>query len=969
MYIKQESKEAVIETAQIEEIIATFVTLKKHGASYRVENNRSLSVSPAKQIYKDFATDEGGDVITYLMKQQSMTFKDALEYIASYYKIELEYEKDTKLVETDLHRESLIACLATAKEYFFNTLKGSQEAIEYLVNRGITQESIQHFGLGYANAQWSGLLDYAGKYHNANMLKEAFLIAENQEKNKLYDRYRDRITFALHNKLGEIIGFSGRTLKKEKDVAKYINPSDNELLYQKSKFIYGLHQAQHSIRKHNRAYIVEGYVDVILFAQLGITNTISLSGLSLSEYQTKILQKICKVVVLCLDSDKAGEDGATRNIEKLLRAGFEVRVVTFEEGEDPASLCTKLINEDTESAPQNLETYLKKVETTFLQYTIGSYERSILNKEALNHLKELELAQKKLEAKYQQNQETVDNTRSELDLLKDELPLIREDFPEKYEESREKYSQGLGTIKDLIVEQKVLKTNIQAMKLAVKVAEHEASQVYEDAIQRAEFMNKVAKMICTIPEQMAREVFKKEASAKFPELKKFKWAEEERKNQPEEQEERAEIDTSNIIYMLRRYIDRNYKLRISVIDNELQVKSKNPKFTSNIDALKAITTKNYTPLDETALLIDLMEKGYNMPEKTLTMYLKVATERFNIFQEYFEGLKCDGDIGYFNDFYKSFNMQEHDIKRFATLFPNWLARVVATSIDDYFYNKQCLMFIGGQHIGKSALCNWFIPKPLEKYQTSYIDIGNKDSIIAICENMYINLDEFDKYSPKEVAAMKAYMAISSTKVRPPFEKKAIPVTRRSSFIGNTNQTTFLRDIQGGSVRWLCFPLQGAMKWEKFNKIDKERMYALAYMQYKEAVGAGSWSGIEMSHEQIRENDDENRKYAEYTDEMYYLTRHYKPFPKDSITDDELEAGSVIFLNATEVCMALERYYDETEKRTIRLDRRKMGEALHFFKFQQDKFRKFIKDGRSNDIYRYALHQYPDPNNIHPEGHN
>ncbi len=947
MYIKKDSIEKCIEIARIDEIIGQFVTLKKQGVNFYVEGNKSLIVSPAKEMYKDFATNEGGNVMTYLMKQQQMSFKDAIQYIAKHYNIELEFEKGEKNVETDLHHQNLIATITTAKDYFFNTLKGSQEAIQYLANRGISFESIEKFGIGYASPQWTGLLDYATKYHSLEHLKGTFLIKENEEKKTHYDRYRNRITFALHTRTGETIGFTGRVLgEATKEVAKYINPSDTEL-YKKSTFIYGLHQAQSVVKRTGECIIVEGQTDVILMHQLEACNTIALSGLSISAYQLKVLQSMCKKITLFLDGDKAGEKGASRILELLLHAGFDMRIIEPPTGEDPASFCLSLIKEDTENAQQALASYLAKNKQTFLQYATGKYESQYIDKEA-------EAQIPVLKSKFVELEKIKNQLYEQIELLKLDMPILRD---EEYKEAKEAYQSKTKAYQQTIREER---ETVETLDIAQK----NAGKIVEDITKRVEFMNQLAKLICSMPSETMREAFKKEACKKFEELKKYKWAEEIEKLHPkEEEDEDDEKDTANPIYQIRRYIQRNLHLRISIIDNEVQGKLKNEKFNTNIDSLKELNLKKYIPVDDTALKVDLQEKGYILPEKTLTDFLKVGIPRFNVFEDYFSSLKCDGDIDYFNYFYKSFDMVEKDRERFAGLFPNWFARVVATAIDDKFYNKQCLMFMGGQNIGKSSLCTWFAPPALSRYITSTVDITSKDGTIALCENLFINLEEFDRQPHNMVAAMKAYMAMQWAKVRPPFEKKAVQMSRRVSFVGNTNEATFLKDTQGGSVRWLCFPLQGTMKWEHFNKVDIDRMYGLAYLAYKKALEAKSWKSIEMTAKQISDNNDENRKFAEFTEEMFYLCEVFRPVPPEAISDDMVLSEAVFFKNSTAVIEEIRKYYYITEHREIKnLSSKKMGEALQFFGYQQGKFKRYTH----RDLYVYAM-AWADKTQSQPQG--
>ena len=952
MYILKATIDEVLATAQIHDIVATFESLKKQGRHYYVDGNKSLIVTPSKDIYKDFATGNGGGVVAYLQKEKDMGFREAIEYIAKYYNISVQYQERSEEYDAKLkEQEALGVVMETARRHFYDNLLQPAAQL-YLAERGISKESCEIFGLGFAPSHGNALLEHATQYHSLEQLKSLFLVGEKEGRH--YDLFRNRITFALHSRRGEVLGFAGRSIEPSPKI-KYINPSDTPL-YAKSKFIYGLYQAQASIKRAGHAYIVEGYLDVIHFHQLEKCNTVALSGLAISDTQINTLKRLTDSLVLCFDGDKAGAKATTRLLEELLRAGFDVAVVRLPNEHDPASFCQTLLKEkqnNEEQAREALDKYLTANKQNFVQYLVRTYEESITDTAVVKEMEALQIELASIDTSLVEKDIETEQIKQAIDALKIELSSV---------DDKEDKINLKNQIREVSIKQSDLNISIKKMKQEQKektaALKDAKTRLYkpEDAKTRAEAAKQIADLLLTVKSPIMFDKLKDDACKAFDELKKFAWKREKSKydenHKGEEEDEEEEVYSD--VARLRRYFERNIELRISTIDNLVQGKLVTPKFKTRIDSLKELNQEYFIPVDETAIQVDLSEKGYKIPEKDLLAFLKVGVPKFNIFQDYFEGLTCDGDFGYFNAFYDSLDLLPNDRKRLASLFPNWLARVVACAIDDTFYNKQCLVWQGEQHIGKSSLCNFFVPPTLTSYVTSYVDFANKDGQIAVCQNLFVSLEELDKYPAKDVAAMKAYMAMPYAKVRPPFERKAVSTPRRTSFVGNCNDTNFLKDTNGGSVRWLCFPLQGRMKWHLFNKLDINRMYALAYLKYSQAVAAGSWSSIEMTAEQIAENNEVNRQFTEYTEEMYYLNLMYRPVPKDLITDDLVASGEVMFFNSTALCEEIRAAYFAQTKRELRLRTNKMGEALSFFGYVRDKFKCYTH----SDLYTYAVTRAP-----------
>ena len=344
--ISKSTVDLVFETARLEEVIGDFVQLKKSGSNFKGlspfsnEKTPSFMVSPAKQIWKDFSSGKGGNVVSFLMEHEHFTFPEAIKFLAKKYNIEVEETQQTnEQKEAASLRESMYAVTDYAQSFFSKMLNESQEGknigLAYFQERGFTAESIDKFHLGYSPDQWDALTKVA---LNAGF-QEEFLISSGltiQKGEKLFDRFKGRVMFPIHSMSGRVMGFGGRILKQDKQSAKYVNSPESEV-YQKSKVLYGLYQAKQHIAKESNCYLVEGYTDVIQMHQAGIQNVVSSSGTALTSDQVRLVRRLTNTITLLFDGDAAGLRAAMRGVDIILEAGMQVSICTFPEGEDPDS--------------------------------------------------------------------------------------------------------------------------------------------------------------------------------------------------------------------------------------------------------------------------------------------------------------------------------------------------------------------------------------------------------------------------------------------------------------------------------------------------------------------------------------------------------------------------------------------------------------------------------------------------------
>ncbi|MGA9227418.1 MAG: DNA primase [Mesobacillus sp.] len=342
--IAEEKVNEIRQAVEIVDVIGDFVQLKKQGRNYfglcpfHGENSPSFSVSPDKQIYHCFGCGAGGNVFSFLMEIEGISFQEAVLKLAEQANIELQLEgpltnKGPQLPEGS---KQMIEAHELLRKFYHHLLvntKEGQDALEYLLNRGFTMESIERFQIGYALPSWdfvSKLLEKRG--FSLALVEKAGLVIQREKDGTYFDRFRDRIMFPIVDHQGNTIAFSGRTLGGEEP--KYLNSPETQI-FNKSKVLYNFHLARPSIRKQQQAVLFEGFADVISANRAGVENGVATMGTSLTEEHISLLKRNVQAVTICYDSDKAGIEAAYRASNMLSKAGFAIKVALMPDGMDP----------------------------------------------------------------------------------------------------------------------------------------------------------------------------------------------------------------------------------------------------------------------------------------------------------------------------------------------------------------------------------------------------------------------------------------------------------------------------------------------------------------------------------------------------------------------------------------------------------------------------------------------------------
>ena len=347
--IDPETVDRIYAAANIVDIVGDYVTLRRKGVNYVAccpfhnEKTPSFVVSPAKGLFKCFGCGKGGNAVTFLMEHESLTYPEALKMVAKRYGIEVhEKEFSEEEVRRNDDRESMFALNGWAAEYFANYLHHEAEGMNvgmsyFRRTRGLTDATIRKFGLGFCPAKGDRMSQAAlAAGYKREFLVSTGLSLVSERDGALYDRFRDRVIFPVHNISGRIVAFGGRTLRTDKAVAKYQNSPESEI-YSKKRELYGLYFAKKAIQQLNFAILVEGYLDVISMHQAGIENVVSSSGTSLTTEQIRLLGRFTKNITVIYDGDAAGIHASLRGIDMILKEGMNVRVVLLPEPEDPDS--------------------------------------------------------------------------------------------------------------------------------------------------------------------------------------------------------------------------------------------------------------------------------------------------------------------------------------------------------------------------------------------------------------------------------------------------------------------------------------------------------------------------------------------------------------------------------------------------------------------------------------------------------
>ena len=344
--ISKETIDKVFEFARVEEVISDFIALKKTGANYKGlspftnEKTPSFIVSPSKQIWKDFSSGKGGNVIAFLMEHEQFNYPESIRYLANKYNIEIiettdKYENS----EERNKRESLFIINSFAQEYFQNVVLKEVEVKNYLKERGLSDSTIVNFNIGFSPDKKNSFYTNASeKGFSTDYLIETGLVISNE--NNHIDRFRGRIMFPIKSISGRVIGFGGRIIDSNKKIAKYINSPESKI-YNKSKILYGIYESKQFIVKNDVCFLVEGYMDVVQLHEHGIKNVLATSGTSLTKDQIILIKRLTSNIIILFDGDQAGLSASMRSIDMILEEGLNVKICQFPDGEDPDSFVKK----------------------------------------------------------------------------------------------------------------------------------------------------------------------------------------------------------------------------------------------------------------------------------------------------------------------------------------------------------------------------------------------------------------------------------------------------------------------------------------------------------------------------------------------------------------------------------------------------------------------------------------------------
>ena len=376
MRISKKTIENIFSVATIEDVISDFVSLKKTGANYKglspfnEEKTPSFVVSPTKEIWKDFSSGKGGNLVSFLMEHEQFSYPEALTYLAKKYNIEIEYDNIGESEKNAAsERESTIAVLSFVKSQFCeNLINAINNPLNYLLDRGFKNSTIQEFEIGYSLNKRSDIAEKTKKAgYNIKFLQMANVVNEN-----LNCRFSGRIIFPIHGITGQVLGFGGRLIDDKIKAAKYVN-SDSSEIYQKSKILYGFHIAKYHIKKLDFCYIVEGYTDVMALHQVGFKNTIANCGTALTKDQIRLIKRFTNSIVILFDSDSAGHAATLKAIDLILEENMTPKILQLPKNNDPASF---VLN----SSYEKVNRYFSEKTLDFIEFKYSMYDSSdVLN--------------------------------------------------------------------------------------------------------------------------------------------------------------------------------------------------------------------------------------------------------------------------------------------------------------------------------------------------------------------------------------------------------------------------------------------------------------------------------------------------------------------------------------------------------------------------------------------------------------
>src|SRR5215831_4245230 len=346
MLISDTTRERIRAANDIVDVIGSYLPLKRAGANFTAlcpfhkEKTPSFSVNPHLQIFKCFGCQKGGDVFTFIMEYESVDFPEALKRLADRAKIPLEYEQGGAEQQSRHLKDTLFTIHDQIAQRWQGALTNEaqgQIARDYLAKRGVSAEAVKLFRLGYAPELWDDTVNWGkGKGYEPGLLEKAGLIIRKEGADGFYDRFRGRLMFPICDEQGRVIGFSGRILSGDEKVAKYVNSPETPI-FTKSRVFFGLDKSKRALLETGYGVVCEGQLDLIACFMGGVQNVVAPQGTAFTADHARILKRYVEEVVLCFDSDEAGQNAAVRSLDSLLASGLSVRVAVVPSPHDPDS--------------------------------------------------------------------------------------------------------------------------------------------------------------------------------------------------------------------------------------------------------------------------------------------------------------------------------------------------------------------------------------------------------------------------------------------------------------------------------------------------------------------------------------------------------------------------------------------------------------------------------------------------------
>lgn len=370
--ISAEKIQSIRNKVRIADVVGEFVALKPRGDNlvaccpFHSEKDPTFVVQPEKNIFYCFGCHRGGDAVSFLMEREHCSEEEALRWLAKRYDV---------AVPEDAKGDALYRVSEFAQRFFEEVIHedemGRAVGLSYLHGRGLTDDIIHSFGLGYCPDEWTMLTDKALKegFEEAVLVQTGLTVR--RDDGRLYDRFKGRVTFPIYSVSGRVIGFSCRILRNDKEIAKYVNSPESPI-YDKGGILYGLYQAKQAIKEQDKCFLVEGNVDVVSMHQCGVVNTVASCGTALTDKQVRLIKQFTQYVTVVYDGDKAGVKATMRAAELLFKEGMKVRMVLFPDDDDPDSYARKY-------GKEQLHAYLKENEVDYVDYSALILDKELRN--------------------------------------------------------------------------------------------------------------------------------------------------------------------------------------------------------------------------------------------------------------------------------------------------------------------------------------------------------------------------------------------------------------------------------------------------------------------------------------------------------------------------------------------------------------------------------------------------------------